>query len=548
MAETNTTYTSFLAPQGYKLFAEFLREEFPLEVLQHPLQRMSHELNLNESIVRSTLDFTRHHRFIEQDTAGNFYYPHIRFAELLERLSNAFRQQYPVPSTTPDACSKLSNDFFQASLFHVQHIFHIIQRRNKQVLRSKLTKIEYLRFLNYLWRTVFEFTPEIAPSSLPLLQSYFLLQNEYFQIDLDYLITQINTAPFCLSIINLLGTYSDNSDVNFPFELHSFAQSIGLNTFDTSILWKGINDMIAFLVTADERIQKRYTSLLEDYNRTASLLFRPVKGDEILASFTTELYVDQRSPRFDEVSPLEDIAILQKELTQYIEEQQSFNYTFLFIGQAGLGQRDAARILRHQYSQIENWPYSQGYYEWDLQKKLLLSPQEQEKLLDRYKKGCIYFHNFPLLSQTTLDEQKNLRALMTQLSELLNERMFIFEFVSSAYIQHYLPQLEERNNFVIRFVPYTYQHLSLHFKQLALLAEIDVAAEAYQTLRDVYEKAQPYFDRGGYADQFVYQLFATSLRQMSQRVKERYATSNLLLNSEIESEDLLEAFQSLLHL
>ena len=102
--------------------------------------------------------------------------------------------------------------------------------------------------------------------------------------------------------------------------------------------------------------------------------------------------------------------------------------------------------------------------------------------------------------------------------------------------------------FVVRFKSYTATHLQHHFRQLAVMSEIDVSGEAYPFLRDLYEKAKPFFDKGVYADQFVYQLFAESLRNMSFRIKEGFAHSGALLNSEIIPEDLLKAFHLLLHL
>jgi len=537
------------------LFSCILREVLPLDLLQKPFKKLRQELPVSENAIENTLALALQYGFLRQDSSGYYHYPNLTFATLLQQLQACFEEKWQRPPIANSAFEVFTNDFFQASLYHVQRIMHIAQRRERRMLSSKLARIEFIRLLSRIWLTVFELFPTIEPTSLPLLQVYFLLRDGNFQFELSYLTEQLRLTPFTLQLLPLFGNDPDASDVNFPFDLMTFAHTVGLNAADTSMFWTAILDLMAFLATSDPRVKARFGLLHDDFLHTASLLFLPIKSDEMLASLSADLYINDAELQTDEASPLEEIAVLRKELTQQIESSDPksmkalhFASLFVFIGQPGRGQRDAARILRHQFAQIELWPFQQGYYEWDIQKRLNYPIDDLEQLLQHYEKGCIYFHNFPPLFPSSRKDDKKLVAFLNILKAHLRNRMFIFDFVSVAQALHYFPELENTQVFVVRFKPYTASHLQHHFRQLAVLSEIDVSSEAYPCLRDLYEKAKPFFDKGVYPDQFVYQLFAESLRNMSLRIKEGFLRNGALLNSEIVPADLLQAFHLLLHL
>lgn len=545
---------TLLSSTELQLFSLILRESVLPEALYKPYKKLRQELPISENEVERTIALAIHNDLLRQDSAGYIHYPEQTFATLLQQLQSCFREKLPNIPYGTDTYEIFTNDFFQASLYHVQRILHIVQRRDKRLLNNKLARIELIRLLSRMWLTVFERFPAIDTTSLPLLQVYFLLRDGNSQFELSYFIEQLQKTPYCLQLLSLFGIDLDSSDVNFPFEVLSFARTIGLNVPDTSIFWMAISDLMAFLATTDERVKIRYNLLQKDFVHTANLLFLPIKGDEMMVSLTGALYSNDVEFPIGEGSPLEEIAAIRKELTKAIEQipmngrqQFPFHPLFVFIGHPGRGQRDSARILRHQFAQIVAWPYQQGYYEWDVQKRLNYPIGDLEKILKQYEKGCIYFHNFPpLLSPCTIDE--NLQTFLALLRANLRYRMLIFDFASLSQVQHYLPELETTEVFVVRFNSYTITHLQHHFRQLAVISEIDVSAESYYFLRDLYEKAKPFFDKGVYADQFVYQLFAESLRNMSFRIKEGFTSSGTLQNSEIIPDDLLKAFHLLLHL
>lgn len=546
--------STLLPSSELHLFSLILRESVLPEVMQKPYKKLRQELTITENGAEKTITLAVQNDLLRQDAAGYFHYPEQTFAALLKNLQHCFKEKLQSTPCETDVYEAFSNDFFQASLYHVQRILHIAQRRDKRVLNSKLARIELIRLLSRIWLTVFELFPAIEATSLPLLQVYFLLRDGNFQFELPYFIEQLRNTPHCLQLLSLFANDLDSSDVNFPFDVLTFAQTIGLNTADTSMFWTATFDLMAFLATTDKRIEIRYDLLHEDFVHTASLLFLPIKNDESLASLTADWYSNDRELIADEGSPLEDIAALRKELAQQIEHiptntRQVFplDSLFVFIGQPGCGQRDSARILRHQFAQIPAWPFQQGYYEWDVQKRLNYPLGDLSQLLHHYAQGCIYFYNFPPLVKSSTSDQ-NLQDFLNLVRINLRGRMYIFDFASLSQVQHYLPELETTQVFVVRFKSYTATHLQHHFRQLAVMSEIDVSGEAYPFLRDLYEKAKPFFDKGVYADQFVYQLFAESLRNMSFRIKEGFAHSGALLNSEIIPEDLLKAFHLLLHL
>lgn len=536
------------------LFSLILCERVQPEVLQKPYKKLRQKLTITEYGVEKAIMLAMQNGLLTQDAAGYYHYPEQTFAQLLKKLQLCFKGKLQNTSCESNVYEAFSNDFFQASLYYVQRILHIVQRRDKRVLNSKLARIELIRLLSRIWLIVFELFPAIEAASLPLLQVYFLLRDGNCQFELSYFVEQLRNTPHCLQLLSLFAKDLDSSDVNFPFDVLIFAQTIGLNTVDTSMFWTATFDLMAFLATTDKRVKIRYDLLYEDFVHTANLLFLPTKNDESLASLTADWCSNNLELIADEGSPLEEIAALRKELALQIEHiitnSQPFfslDSLFVFIGQPGCGQRDSARILRHQFAQISAWPFQQGYYEWDVQKRLSYPLDDLSQLLHHYAQGCIYFYNFPPLVKSNISDQ-NLQDFLKLLRNNLHGRMLIFDFASLSQVQHYLPELETTQVFVVRFKSYTVTHLQHHFRQLAVMSEIDVNSEVYPFLRDLYEKTKPLFDKGVYADQFVYKLFAESLRNMSFRIKESLARNTAFLNSEIIPEDLLKAFHLLLHL
>lgn len=537
----------------YQLLSMILRESVLPALLHHPYRKLRQRLPISESEVERIRSFAFHNGLLREDVAGVLYYPKITFATLLRLLQSCFRKKLSGTHNYDVVYDGFTHEFFHASLYHIQRLLQIAQRRDKRVLSNKLARIEFVRLFCRIWLTVFERLPILETSSISLCQIYFLLRDGSSQFELEYFIQQLQSTPYCLQLLSLFGNDLEASEVNFPFEVFVFTQNIGLNKADASIFWSALSDFLSFMAKNDKQIKERYSQLEDDFQRSASLIFSPVKSKELLDSFASEFNLKQVEFSLNDVSPLEEIDVICKEFTQQIEnrasEQQfSINALFVFIGQPGRGQKDSARILRQMCSQISAWPYSNGYYEWDVQKRLLASSlSELEILLQRYQKGCIYFYNFPPLQQS-LGYEQDLKLFLELIRANLYSRMFVFDFVSLAHVQHYLPELESTHVYVIRFKPYTITHLQHHFRQLSVIAEVEVRAEVYSCLFELYEKAKPFFESDSYADQFVYHLFAESLRNMSVRIKANFTTKGIQPKVEIIVDDLLKAFSVLLHL
>ena len=547
------TVAPFVSFDGLPFFAQLLRGVFPLEYLQAPFPTIRFPAPISENTYHRLLSLSVEYGLLQRDPVGAYQYPTLTFAQLLYRVELLFRTEWA--SSAPKISEELfSNDFFQAILYHVQRILNITQRRDRKQLTIAHAKIELLRILASFWFAVLEIYPAPNLLNLPLLQLYYLLRDDYKQIDLHYLIQQLEQSPYALQICQILANNVETTEANFPFLFQGFAQEIGLNPTDTSLLWDALCKLIDFLGTLDTKVKDRWSLLEGNFAHTAQWLFQSVKDDTLLFTYTSEFVRSAPDAEAETNSPLEDIASLCKEIAQQLEHQSTqksknrLSTLFIFLGQPGRGQRDLARILRRQLADIADFPYCQGYYEWDVLRLLEKDDEHITRIFQRYQKGCIYFYNFPLLTQQDARTRTQLRRFLSMLRVLLVDRMFIFDLISSSYLEHYLPELEDLPISIIHFQPYTVAYLQHHFRQLAVMSEVDINADIYPMLREFYEQAKPFFDKGVHADQFVYQLFAESLNNMSFRIRGDFQKRGLLMALEIIPTDLQKAFHHILHL
>lgn len=544
-----------LSPEAIRLLIDILREDVSLELLQSRLSiRLAQEYGIARSEISRLVDFCKKENFLGEDAHGELYYTRIHFAVVLLQLEDYYSTQEPahVALSMPHAEELFPNELFHASLYHLQKIVHILLRCKQHFLTRRSSRISFLQLMVHLWLSVFETLPALSGNTLPLLQLYFILRDNHIQFDAAYFHQQLTTSPYFLEVLHLFSYgVSSSPGVNFPFELLAFAKSIELAPVDTARLWLSVRDLMSFVGGYDEQIRERLSLLEADFQHTAQHLFLPVKGEESLFNLSLAGLSnnDDEEEGGEEETPLSQIAELCKEVSAQREEAAAIVSTiFVFIGVAGRGQRDAARALRYQFSQIEGWEYGASYYEWDVQKLLQTSLVELEARLLRYSQGCVYFYNFPTLSEDEGEMHETLHPFLSLLARHLGERMYIFDFAAPSYVAHYLPALESLPLWVIHFPAYTQAYLKHHFKQLGIMAEVDITTSVYTRLEDLYERAKPFFDRGVAADLFVYQLFAESLQNMSLRVKERYTLGGALLSSSITPEDLQSAFERILHL
>ena len=541
-----------LSHEGIRLLLDILREETPLDLLQpRSAVRLEREYGLRSGEVLRLVDFCKRENFLQEDTHGEVCYTRIHFAVVLLQLEDYYSTQSRGEEVVDMASleSLFPNDLFHASLYHLQRVIHVILQCERRFLNERSAYITFLRLMAHLWLSVFETLPSIERSTLPLLQLYFIMRDYHIQFDAEYFRQQIATSPHLLEVIHFFShEVSSLPGANFPFEVLAFAKDINLTPVDISRLWLSMSALMNFVGGYDERIRERLSWLEVDFQHTAQHLFLPLKGDESLFNFSFVGLPDKESmEEDDEATPLSEIAALCKEVSSQREEDSEAvtSTLFIFVGIAGRGQRDAARALRYQFSQIEGWEFGGNYYEWDVQKHLPTPLPELATRLTHYAQGCIYFYNFPPLAE---ERHSQLRSFLSLVEENLEGRMYIFDFAAPSYVSHYLPRLESLPLWVIHFPAYSQAYLKHHFKQLGIMAEVDIDTSVYGRLDELYERAKPFFERGVAADLFVYQLFAGSLQNMSLRVKECYTRGGALVSSSITPEDLQHAFEVILHL
>ena len=544
----------FFSKEARGLLLQIMGEQVPLIHLQTPpYAHLHNEYFLSSEEIGRVIDFARAQHLLQEDAHGLLHYTHLHFSVLLLQLEEYYASQSVAHRylTSTDLESIFSDDFFQASLYYLQRIFHILLRRERRALAEKPGRILLLRLMSQLWLSVFETLPAFEQSSLPLLQLYFVLRDNHYQFEVAYFRKQLQTSPYLLEVLSLFSwEYSRAQAGSFPIDLLTFAKNIGLSPTDTSLLWSAVRDLMRLVGGCDPRIAERLSLLREDFQRTASIIFLQIKNEDYALGHSWDGMLFSETTE-EEQTPLTEIAAVCKEIEGDMEEYDPVDQGafFVFIGASGRGQRDAARALRYQLSQIEGWRYTTGYYEWDVQKLLHAPCTEWDARLARYPQGAIYFYNFPpLVMADQKEEVETFRVFLQRVSENLLGRMYIFDFVSPTYIQHYLPVLESLPLWVIHFPAYSKAYLKHHFKQLGIMAEVDIEPTVYIRLGELYEKAAPLFAHGIAADLFVYQLFAESLQKMSLRVKENDLRSEVRRSSAITAEDLRVALNTILHL